>query len=269
MMKLQRKNPLFILLAIFLLIIILHWIGALQPVERFIFKSIRPLSNDLYLWGTSISASYDERTQKEELLEKIESLEAQLKDLAIDKALYQEVLSENEKLRKHLNFVDNNNFTTVLAHVIAQEGLFTTAERRDLVIDKGRQAGLSEGLAVISDGGIVIGKIIAVEEESARVCLTTTPGCQLAVSLQNETQTQGLSDGRLGLTIAMDFIPQLEKIAISDVVVTSGLSSEIPRGLVLGKVTEVKSESNEVWQSATIEPLLNFNNLTIVSVVLP
>ncbi|MDI3496197.1 MAG: rod shape-determining protein MreC [Patescibacteria group bacterium] len=269
MVKLKRKNPFLILLAIFLLIIILHWGGVLQPVERLIFKAIRPLSNDLYLWGNNISASYEERTEKEELLARIEKLEAEVKTLAIDRAAYYEVLSENEKLRKQLDFVDNHNFSTVLAHVIAQEGLFTTAQRRDLIIDKGRQAGLREGLAVISDGGIVIGKIVAVEEESARVCLTTTPGCQLAVSLQNEARTQGLSDGRLGLTIAMDYIPQLEKIAVSDIVITSGLSSEIPRGLVVGKVAEVKSESNEVWQSALIEPLLNFNNLTIVSVVLP
>jgi cell shape-determining protein MreC len=38
---------------------------------------------------------------------------------------------------------------------------------------------------------------------------------------------------------------------------------------VVGKVVDVESESNEVWQSAVIEPIVNFNNLTIVSVVIP
>jgi rod shape-determining protein MreC len=67
----------------------------------------------------------------------------------------------------------------------------------------------------------------------------------------------------------MNYIPQLEKVTVGDTVVTSGLSEDIPRGLVIGRVTNVKSISNEVWQTATIEPLLNFKNLTVVSVVIP
>ena len=64
-------------------------------------------------------------------------------------------------------------------------------------------------------------------------------------------------------------IPQSEKVSLDDIVITSGLGENIPRGLVVGKVILVNSESNEIWQSATIEPLANFDNLTLVSVILP
>jgi len=269
MMKLKRKNPFLILIAIFLLALFLHSVRVLQPVERLFFKAIRPISNDLYLWGSNISASYAERQEKDELLREVSVLHQEVVALATDKAHYQEVLAENEKLRQQLDFSSNNSFTTILANVIAKEGSFIAEENRDLIIDKGHRSGLSEGLAVLSDGGVVIGKVVSVSEESARICLTTTPGCKLAVALQNEAHTQGLSDGRLGLTIEMNYIPQLEKITQGDIVITSGLSSEIPRGLVVGKVVDVESESNEVWQSAVIEPIVNFNNLTIVSVVIP
>ena len=67
----------------------------------------------------------------------------------------------------------------------------------------------------------------------------------------------------------MNYIPQTEKINAGATVVTSGLGANIPRGLVIGRVKEVRSESNAVWTDATIEPLVDFNNLTIVSIIIP
>ena len=98
--------------------------------------------------------------------------------------------------------------------------------------------------------------------------MTTSPGCKLAAAIQNQTKAQGITDGDLGLTIKMNYIPQLEKISLGDTVITSGLGDKIPRGLVIGKVIEVVSESNEVWQGATIEPLVNLNTLTVVTVII-
>jgi rod shape-determining protein MreC len=67
----------------------------------------------------------------------------------------------------------------------------------------------------------------------------------------------------------MSFIPQSAVIKPGDSVVTSGLEEAIPRGLVIGKVLEVKSESNAMWQTAVIEPLISPDDLIIVSVLLP
>jgi len=268
-MKIKTENPWVILSVVFGLLVLLHFINVLQPAERLFFKTIKPISSDLYSWGTNLSASYEEKKAREDLILEIQGLEEKLASIAINKAHYQEILAENEKLRAQLDFVSNQDFKTVLANVVAKEGVFISSERRDLIIDKGSNAGLRPELAVLSENGIVVGKIEEVKAESSRICLTTSPGCQLAASLQNKNQTQGLSDGRLGLTIEMNYIPQLEKIDKDDIVVTSGLSEEIPRGLVIGTVTDVRSESNEVWQSAVIEPILNFNNLTLVSVVIP
>jgi rod shape-determining protein MreC len=269
MIKIKRKNPFIVLVVIFGLLIFLHTIKVLQPVERLFFNLIRPVSGNLYRWGTNISLSYEEKQEKEKLFLEIENLRQKVASLAIDKAQYQEIVEENKKLRSQLNFSSQHDFDFLIANVVAKEGVFSSSNSRDLIIDKGKISGLRKGLAVLSEEGVVIGKIVETKEESARVCLTTSPGCQLAASLQNEGKTQGLTNGHLGLTIEMNYIPQLEKISIGDIVITSGLSTEIPRGLVIGKVAEVRSESNEVWQTAIIEPILNFDNLTLISVVIP
>lgn len=269
MLKQRRKRPWLIFLVVLILLIFLHLTSILKPLEDGFLRLVSPISSKLYSWGSNINSSYESRQEKEELLEKFSKLESEMANLAIDRARYQDLKIENEKLRQQLGFNKRTDFTTIMANVLAKEGLFSEIDRRDLIIDKGYSDGLKKGLAVISEEGVVVGKITSLEENSARICLSTSSGCKFAVALQNENNTQGLSDGRLGLTIEMDYIPQLEKISLGDLVISSGLSAEIPRGLVLGRVQEVKSESNEVFQTAIIEPVLNFNTLTFVSVVIP
>ncbi len=270
MIKISRKNPILIAAVVFGLLIFLHLLGVLKPLERGLSVITKPIGARLHSWGTGLGISYDEKREKEGLLSEIARLESEAAKLAIDSARCLMIEEENNKLRNQLDFAASNDFQTIMANIIAKEGSLPAEENsRDIIIDKGSRDGLKFDMGVLSEEGIIIGKVVELKDNSARVCLTTSPGCQLAASLQNSDKTQGLTDGRLGLTIVMDYIPQLEKINVGDTVITSGLSSTIPRGLVVGRVTDVKSESNEVWQSATIEPLINLNNLTVVSVIIP
>lgn len=99
--------------------------------------------------------------------------------------------------------------------------------------------------------------------------MTNNSDCKLAATILGDTKTNGITAGDLGLTIKMDFIPQTVIIKPGDLVVTSGLEDAIPRGLVIGKVSTVTKESNDLWQSAVIEPLINPDDLIIISVLLP
>ena len=65
----------------------------------------------------------------------------------------------------------------------------------------------------------------------------------------------------------MDFIAQDEEISTGDLVISSGLEENIPRGLVIGEVSKINSDSNEIWKSVVIEPLVDFDDLIIVSVL--
>ena len=144
-----------------------------------------------------------------------------------------------------------------------------TSIPQTIMIDKGKHDGLYPGLAVVSSEGIIVGKIVEVKDEISEVFLSNNSECKLAATLLNESKTSGITEGDLGLTIKMNFIPQDIDIKIGDIVVTSGLEQPIPRGLVIGSVLGVDKENNELWQTATIEPLLDAGALTIVSVILP
>ena len=150
------------------------------------------------------------------------------------------------------------------------------ANSRSVVIDKGLRDGLFAGLAVVSfvgpgdsSQGVIIGKIVNVKDNLAEIYLVTNKNCKLAAAILGEEKTSGIVTGELGLTSKMEFIPQTENIKEGDLVATSGLEQNIPRGLVIGRVTKVIKENNEVWQSATIEPQIDLDSLSVISVLLP
>lgn len=270
MKKIKKNNPILIFLVVFGLLVFLHGIGALRPLESLLVNSVKPASGKFYQWGNLFSRSYQERENQASLASQVDKLTKEVAALTVANSNQKELIEENKKLREQLKFLNDNNFKAVAAAVIAREATAEdTEEGQDLIINKGSRAGINIGYGAISAEGLIIGKVIEVKENSAKICLTTSPECKLAATVQNETRTQGITDGDLGLTIKMNYIPQLEKIAAGDTVVTSGLGANIPRGLVIGKVIEVRNESNEVWQDATIEPLVNLNNLTVVTIIIP
>lgn len=255
-------------LLVLIVLLIGHYSGLLKPLENFIFSSSQPLNKIFYRQSSDIN-SYSEKNNHN-FKEELASCEQKAVALAVDSAKVNELQDENNKLRSFINFYSNHEYRKIYAYVLAQEFLSEKSEaRQNIVIDKGFKDGVSIGLGVIDENGVIIGKVIESKDHSAKICLVTSSSCKLAATLQNENKTIGVSEGSLGLTIKMNFIPQTEVININDLVVTSGLGEIIPRGLLIGRVSEVFDKSNEIWQSATIEPLVNLNNLTIVSVVLP
>jgi len=267
MKKILNSKIILVIIIATGLLFFLYKIGILRPVERLLLAVVNPVSEQLYTWGGIFRWSDSHQKNNEELVSEVEKLKTELARFAVANSRCTEIEAENEKLKGTLKFKENSNQQLVVARVISRGGLVD--DDRSLVINRGLKDGLKIGLAVISDEGVVIGKVIAVKEAVAQVCLTTMPNCQLAASVQNQYKTQGVTNGDLGLTIKMGFIPQLEKLSGGDLIITSGLEADVPRGLFIGRVSQVRSESNDVWQEATIEPLVNLDNLTVVAVVLP
>ncbi|HMB66239.1 MAG TPA: rod shape-determining protein MreC, partial [Patescibacteria group bacterium] len=172
--------------------------------------------------------------------------------------------------REYLDFLKEKKYEHILANIVSQGVSIDPQEKNaHIVIDKGGNHGIESGLLVVNEQGVAIGKIGRVKPESAELILVTNNEAKLACSIQNSDKTSGVVEGRLGLTMEMNLIPQSEKVSPGNMVVTSGLEKDIPRGLVVGKVIEVDNSKNEVWQQATVEPLVDFDNLTVVSVLVP
>lgn len=276
MVKLNVKKYI-IIAAVIMLLIFLHYSKLLNPIESFLGQGLKPLSKGFYSLSSNINRTFRDQTVKKDLAEKLKAAEEKVNQLTVEKVKLKFLEEENSVLRKHLNFLANSSERYLMANIISRGELTDdTKDSQSVVIDKGSRDGLFAGLAVVSSTaygtssrGIIIGKVVNVKDQIAEIYLVTNKNCKLAAAILGDNKTSGIVHGELGLTVKMEFIPQTENIKVDDVVATSGLEKNIPRGLVIGRVIKVTKENNEVWQSATIEPLINLDSLTIMAILLP
>lgn len=258
------------IIAVLALLIFLHYLRVLAPIENVIVTVISPILHQAQTWGTSLTRDYKDQSSREELLTENERLSEQLNNLIVENAQLRLLEEENKILRENLRFFAENEQSYVMSHVIARsESIDITERSNSIIIDKGQRDGVKNGLAVINGQGIIIGKVVETKDRTAKIYLTNNPECKLAATILNNDRTQGITEGELGLTTRMKFIPQNQELRVGEVVVTSGLEEAIPRGLIIGKVMSIQQESNELWQSALIEPLIDMDELLIVSVLIP
>ncbi len=275
MLKIFSRKYIFYV-AVILLLIFLHLTKVLWPVESFFLKILNPIGGELYSLSAYFRGFY-QTNNSEDLAAQVRLLKEENNDLIVDDAKIKLLEEENKVLRQQLKFFTKNKYNYVLANVVAKGNLINSDVGTPIFsIDKGKADGLVSGLAVVSpniygDGsqGIIIGKVTEVKDNLAQVLIITNPNCKLAAAVNGQSQTMGIARGELGLSVKMEFIPQNAELKLDDLIMTSGLEQNIPRGLVIGKINQVIKESNELWQSAVVEPLINLDELTIVAVLLP
>jgi len=252
------------------LLVFFHFTGLAKPLERGICFIFNPVGAKLQNWGSGISAFYKDHFGRENLASKEKSLEEKVETLTVENASLKQDQEENIKLRSYLNFFKDEKNKYVLADVIAKNVSGEIKDGSDiLMINKGKKDNLKSDLAVLNEQGVVVGKTYNCEDNTCQLALITGNSCQLAISLLNQSGTSGITSGNMGLTVSLNFIPQSENISVGDLVVTSGMEDNIPRGLTVGKVSLIDKGSNEIWQKASLEPLFDLEDLTIVSVLIP
>ncbi len=269
----KKKRSVFKYIKFFLLLLfvfLLFFLKILSPFEFIAEKTLNPVSHFFYSLGTNLKVKYKEENDKDALQKKVKDLSNRLQKISVDKTEYEILKRENEVLRKHLSFLKENNYDYVLANLISRGDFASLNSKSQIItIDKGLKDGIKRGFAVLNQNGILVGEIFSAKESVSFAYLLNNPKCKIAVTVMGEDDTVGVIEGDLGLTIKMNFIPQSKNIKIGDQVITSGLQDFIPRGLSIGYISDLKKENNELWQSAVIESLVDFDSLTVVSVLKP
>jgi rod shape-determining protein MreC len=120
-------------------------------------------------------------------------------------------------------------------------------------------------MPVVTEQGLV-GRIAAVTAGAARVQLITDPASSVNVSLE-DSRAQAVLQGSLTGDLSLDMIPQSAAVQAGDVVLTSGLGGNYPANIMIGQVTGVRSRDNDLFQKASVQPLVDFTQLEIVLVI--
>jgi rod shape-determining protein MreC len=134
-----------------------------------------------------------------------------------------------------------------------------------VIINRGSNDGILRGMPVVTDQGLV-GRVDAVIADAARVQLITDPASSVNVRLQNAGE-EGSLVGSVTGDVILRLIPQDAVVETGDLVLTSGLGGGYPSDLIVGQVVSVRSRDFDLFQQATIQPVVDFNRLQIVLVI--
>lgn len=198
-----------------------------------------------------------------ELREQNAILESQATQLQTQLIEMEERLGEAQVCFALLDFGRTNpQYDYIAATVVGRE---ISPFLQFIIIDKGTEDGVRYGMPVVTQQGLV-GRVDAVIAGAARIKMITDSTSVVNVYLQSadiEAQLQGSLTGDLFL----DMMPVDEGVEPGDVVLTSGLGGNYPPNVFVGQVLSTQSRENALFQTASIQPIVDFKSINAVLVV--
>lgn len=240
-----------------------------MPLNKIVGYIVVPFQNGVSKIGTWISDRADELGDLKAVLQENQELKKQLDELTVQNTQLQQDKYELNNLRKLYKLDQQySSYEKIGARVIARDsGNWFNA----FTIDKGTDDGLTIDMNVIADGGLV-GRIVDIGSNWAKVNAiinddSNVSGMVLASSdtLMVTGSLQLIKEGVIGYEQLIDSKQQVE---IGDKVVTSNISDKYLPGILIGYISEINQDSNNITKAGKIIPAVDFEHLEEVLVIL-
>lgn len=241
-------------------------VAPVKQVSGFLITPIQKGINGFGSWLSGLTENFDDavslRAENEELQARVDSLTEENTQLLQDR---EELLRLRELFELDEQY---DEYEKVGARIIAKESgnwfqLFT--------IDKGSGDGIEKDMNVISGGGLVgivtevgpnwatVRSIIDDNSNVSAMISTTSDQCIIAGDLRL------IDEGSLNLVKLTDAD---NKVHVGDKVVTSYISEKYLPGILIGYISELNNDANNLTKSGYITPVVDFRHLQEVLVVL-
>jgi rod shape-determining protein MreC len=173
------------------------------------------------------------QSENAELRQRTLILEAKVEKMA-------SLSAENTRLRQLLNSSAHLDDSVLIAELI---GVSSDPLRHIVVINKGRDADVYVGQAVIDARGLV-GQVIEVSAYFSRVMLITDSTHAVPVQV-NRNGVRAIAEGTGMIDeLTLSHVASTMDIKVGDLLVTSGLGGHFPTGYPVAVVTAVDDSSN-------------------------
>lgn len=259
----SKLAKLLIIVAICGLLIFLNPAKIFSPFRNFFLTVAYPFEKMFYILSRKtenatefLGSISDLRSENEKLLRENVALSSEISTLRGEK-------KENESLREQLGLLPRKRFDLEAGYIIGQDPQKLGSW---IIIDKGQSSGISQGMPVIVSNSIIIGKVSEVYFNSSKVDLLTNSSS--SINAQDfDTSAKGIVRGEFGLGVILDMVAQTDILNVGDEIVTSGLGGDMPKGLLIGKIQEIRTTQDKLFQQALIVPLVKYSNLDTVFVL--
>ena len=243
--------------------------SAFSPVRNIVGVIVMPVQKGINQLGRylgsiteNVSSSSELRAENEALKEQLDTLTAENSKLVLDK-------EELSRLRELLELSETYaDYKTTGVHVISKDSgnWFST-----FTIDKGTDDGIVKDCNVIAGSGLV-GIVTDAGPNWAAVRAIIDDNSNVSAMVSNTSDTciiagdlELIDQGSLMLVKLTD---EDNKVHVGDKIVTSNISEKYLPGILIGYISQLNNDPNNLTKSGEITPVVDFKHLQEVLVIL-
>lgn len=241
--------------------------GPLNTIAGYVFI---PMQRGINTVGTWVSDKADNLKQLSDVMQENEALKQQVDKLTTELNTVNLEQYELENLRE-LFALDQKypSYEKVAANVIGKAGGNWFS---NFTIDKGTEDGIEVDMNVIAGSGLVgivtdvgpnyaqVTAIISDTNKVGGMVSTTSDNLVVSGSLQNMNERMVIEFTNLS--------DSDDEVQVGDPVVTSYISDKYQQGILIGYISTIETDSNNLTKSGTITPAVDFEHIEEVLVIL-
>lgn len=237
------------------------------PLTTMLGSVIAPLQRgvtgigNMFERGVSYFTDFDAlKAENEALRIQLREMEQQVRDAAL-------ALEENDRLRREMGQPSRDRtITTLPAEVIARNpGDWATV----LTLDKGSSSGVKKRQVVTTADGLV-GFVSEVAPNYCEVTAVTDLALQCG-ALVTRTRESAIAHGDYDLMtdglLRLSYLKNDTEVVIGDTVETSGTGGVFPKGIMIGTVENVLSETSGLAYYCIVRPFVDIATVSQVNII--
>ena len=268
---LPSKYLLFILTVLCTALIIITFNTNLftGPLNSFAGIFVVPFQKGMTTVGTYMKDTAERLSSITKLLEENEQLKEQIDELTVANTTLEQEKYELTELRNLYQLDDAyQNYEKVGARIIGKDA---GNWYHSFIIDKGSDDGLAIDMNVIA-GGALVGRIIDVGPDWAKVQAIIADNASVSgmvlSSSDNLIVSGNLELYNQGFISFSKLVDDVDRVRIGDKIVTSNISDKYLPGILIGYISTLDDDSNNLTKSGTLTPAVDFEHMNIVLVIL-
>ncbi len=241
--------------------------GPLNTVAGYVFT---PMQKGINSVGTWFISRADELKSLKAVMQENEELQAKVDELTTELNTIKLEQYELDNLRELMQLDQKYpSYDKVAARIIGSD---TSNWFNTFVIDKGTNDGIEKDMNVIAGSGLV-GIVIDVGPDYAKVrsiiddasnvsgmTLSTTDRCIVTGNLESMNENQVIEFSNLNC--------EENAVGTGEQLVTSNISDKYLEGILIGYISSIERDSNNLTYSGTVTPAVDFKHLQEVLVIL-
>ena len=244
-------------------ILIIGQLGWATHIKNFVVWAGSPVTAGVRSTSASAHIFFNNLLAIRTLAREVSELKTKLVTLETENAELRSSLLEYEELSRAFDLKSRGGYSLISGRVVGADPVTLS---QTLLIDRGSQNGVVEDQAVLDASGAYIGRIARVFKNTSELTLISDVKSRLPVEVV-ESRARGIVQGQYALNVSLVEVPSGQNLPKGGRLVTTGFTSGVPQGLIVGYIDKVVSKSGDIFQQATVRAASDLKNLRLVFVV--